>query len=321
MIRLGILQSHTFVLTAFFALIRNRFDVVHCCSFLDAFAARLARTLTGVPYIFWANGVPPPVKYIRQVSAGGRIFSRAVRDADELVVLSRYMQGYFQRRFQRAGRIIPAPVDLESFTLSEDRELSRQVILCVAALDDERKGGRFLIHAFDRLKKIRPEVVLEIGGVVSPQKRKELSKLVAPSWRKDVRFLDLSSTDELSEAYGRASITVLPSLWEGFGVSVLESLATGTPVVGTDDGAIPELISSPDVGRLFPPGETTVEPTNLEGFVQAMSEALDLIRKPETPKRCRKHAEAFSWDRIGPEFHALYREVTEGYSRVSVELP
>ena len=87
-------------------------------------------------------------------------------------------------------------------------------------------------------------------------------------------------------------------------------MATGTPVVGTRDGAIPELVNNVFVGRLFDPGETTIaEPVNVEGLVHALMEGLDLALRPETPLNCRRHAEQFSWQRIGPRYEELFERV------------
>jgi phosphatidylinositol alpha-mannosyltransferase len=103
--------------------------------------------------------------------------------------------------------------------------------------------------------------------------------------------------------FGRAAISVLPSLWEAFGMVVVESMATGTPAVGTRDGALPELICDEGVGRLFDPGPSTgAAPTNVEGLVRAMDEALTLSRDPDTALRCRARADEFSWLRQGPRY-------------------
>ena len=88
---------------------------------------------------------------------------------------------------------------------------------------------------------------------------------------------------------------------------VVESMAAGTPVVGTRDGALPELICNGAVGRLFDPGDgNAVEPNNVEGLVTAIEECLDLSRRPETALHCRKRAEKVSWERVGPAFEHLF---------------
>ncbi|MEE9296594.1 MAG: glycosyltransferase family 4 protein [Phycisphaerae bacterium] len=313
--RIGVLEFHAFLATSLIHLLGRRYDIVHCCTFTDAYAAGLARRVTGVPYVFWVNGIPAPVPYIRSVSLGSRVFRRSICNADEVISLSKHMHDYFEGRFGRGGVTIPVPVDVETFRLSRRRDHDRPIILCAAALEDARKGGRFLMRAFDILKQSCGTAVLQLSSPISDRTRSELLGLVSQRWRRDVHFLGTGHLAELPELFGRAAISVLPSLWEAFGMVILESMSTGTPVVGTRDGAIPELITTPDVGRLFEPGPTTTEPTNVEGLVQAMTEGLELSRRYETAERCRAHAEQYSWAAVGPRFEELYERLINGASR------
>jgi glycosyltransferase involved in cell wall biosynthesis len=302
----GILEFHPFAVTALASLLRGSYDVVLSSTFMDAYAATLARRLTGTPCVFWVNGLPPRIRYVRALTLRGAIFRRAIRQADEVVALSGYMQEDLGRRFGRSGERISAPVDTERFQLCRRRDHARPIVLCAAALDDVRKGGRLLMRAFDALKEIRPEATLQISSTVSRETQAALMTCVSPRWRDDVTFLGAGDLADLPAVYGRAAVSVLPSRWEPFGMVILESMATGTPVVATRDGAIPEIITDTRVGRLFDPGpEGTVEPTNLSGLVRALVEGLELSRNSETPARCRAHAEQFSWSVVGPRFETL----------------
>lgn len=307
--RVGVLEFHAFFLRCLPALLARRDDVVLCCTFLDTFAAILARRFTGAPCVFWVNSPPPPVQYFRSVTLGGGIVRRAMRGADELIALSRYMQELLDRKYGRPGLEIPIPVDLERFPLSRARDHERPVILCAAALDDARKGGRLLLRAFERLKETRPSARLQVVSPIGEPVVRELVSLVSPRWRGDVEFLG-DRTDALPELYGRAAVSVLPSLWEAFGMVVVESMATGTPVVGTRDGALPELIRDDGVGRLFDPGPTVgAAATNVDGLARALDEALTLSRDPETALRCRARADELGWERVGPRFEALFEQL------------
>ncbi len=308
--RAGFLEFHAFAGTALAALLNKRYDVVHCCTFTDAFAASMARRVTNVPYVFWVNGLPPRVRYIRTLTLRGAIFRRSIRYADEVVALSRYMHDDFADRFGRGGEVIPVPVDTVRFRLNAQRDLSRPIILCAAALDDERKGGTLLMRAFDRVKDSSPTAILQIACKLTPEKQAELMQHVSPKWREDVHLIGDGKLEDLPGVFGRAAVSVLPSLWEAFGMVILESMSTGTPVVGTRDGGIPELINNPRVGRVFDPGPTqTPQPTNLDGLVQALLEGIELSRSEDTSLACRAHAEQYSWSVVGPRFEAIYEEI------------
>ncbi len=62
MSRIGMMEFHPFFFTTLAALRRQRFDVLLCTSFMDAYAAIWSRRLTGVPCIFWVNGLPPLIR-------------------------------------------------------------------------------------------------------------------------------------------------------------------------------------------------------------------------------------------------------------------
>jgi phosphatidylinositol alpha-mannosyltransferase len=312
----GIRESHAFFPVLLGDLLRRNFDVVLCCAFLDAYAAILARNITGVPCVFWVNSLPPPIRYVREISAGGAFFRKVVRETDEMIVLSSYMQKWFDKRHGRGGVRIPVPVDTAQFGLSTVRDHRHPVILCASSLDDLRKGGVVLLRAFDRLKRHRPGAVLQVAAAVSDARRAELLCAVSPEFIEDVHFLGAGDVKDLPRLFGAAAISVLPSLWESFGMVVVESMATGTPVVGTRDGALPELISQAAVGRLFDPGQDGgVAPNNVEGLAQAMEECLDLSRLPETAQRCRAEAEKYGWPAVGPEFESLFERLANRRGR------
>jgi phosphatidylinositol alpha-mannosyltransferase len=312
--RAGVHEFHAFALHLLPTLLWNRFDVILNGTFLDTYVASLARRITGTPCVLLVNSPPPVVRYVRSITLGGAVYRRAMRDANEVIGVSRYMQSCLRERFGREGCHLPVPVDISRFPLSLERDHERPAILCASALDDRRKGGRLLMRAFDRLKERRPNVELRISAPVSAGTEAELLSLVAPRWRQDVRFLGAGELEDLPAMFGRAAVAVLPSMSEAFGMVVLEAMACGTPVVGTRDGAIPELISSSAVGRLFDPGaDATVEASNVEGLTNALSEALELSAQPGTAQRCRAHAEQYSWERIGPRYEDLFtRLAAEG---------
>jgi phosphatidylinositol alpha-mannosyltransferase len=319
MMKLGILEIYAFFLTLLPRLLRNRYDVVLSCTFMDGFAAQVARYITGTPYIFTCFAQPPKVQHYRSLTTKGAIFRRTILRADAFVCITKYVSDYFKQRWSIDGAVQLVPIDTNRFQPVKRPAGAPLTVLCAAALDDPRKGGRILMRAFDHLKHKRPDLLLQIAWTLKPELQDELSGLVSPCWRGDVHFL---GTDvDLPRLFACASVSVLPSLWESQGMVVLESLAAGTPVVCTRDGALPEILTDPSVGRLFDPGSGTVyEPTNLDGLVQALDEALDLSVSPETSSNCRAYVEQFSWEQQGPRWEDVLRRVAaKAPGAVSVE--
>ena len=88
----------------------------------------------------------------------------------------------------------------------------------------------------------------------------------------------------MAALYRRAWVTALPAIGEAFGIVLAESLACGTPVVGSPFGGIPEIIDRPEIGR----AARSLEPPDL---ADALLEALELAETPATapivPSACR----------------------------------
>jgi glycosyltransferase involved in cell wall biosynthesis len=120
-----------------------------------------------------------------------------------------------------------------------------------------------------------------------------------------VRWENLDDRHVLARTCGEAWVAALPSSSEAFGLVLAEALACGTPVVGYADGAIPELISDPAIGRLF--GE--LNPAELAG---ALLEAIELAGRPETAVRCRARAAEFSTEACTDAYLDLYRQLGAG---------
>ncbi|MBY0588214.1 glycosyltransferase family 4 protein [bacterium] len=322
--KVGIIEAHAFLVTCLASLLRHRFDIIQCCSFTDAFAASLARRVTGTPFVFWVNGLPPRVKYYRSLSLGGKVFTRAIQDADEVINISNFTQEYVAENYGRRGVVIPVPVAVERFPLVQGRSLDAPEILCTASLDDARKGGRVLFRAFQLLKSRRPTARLRIAYNLPETLRREFLSLVDEQYHGDIIFSGTGKLEDLPRWYAQAAVSVLPSMWEPFGLVVIESLAAGTPVVGTRSGALETLLADPTIGRLFDPGgENSIEPTNAEGLSQAIDEAIELSRHGETSRRARQFAEQFSWQAVGPRFEEIYNDIVSakrtGIPRASSE--
>jgi glycosyltransferase involved in cell wall biosynthesis len=84
---------------------------------------------------------------------------------------------------------------------------------------------------------------------------------------------------------------------------IIESLAAGTPVVGTKSGAIPEVLDSPDVGIMIEPDN---DPRELS---RALIQALNMAQDPIISKKCRQYVAPYSWDKLGPLYESLYLDV------------
>jgi len=117
----------------------------------------------------------------------------------------------------------------------------------------KRKGIDFLIRSMPFVVRAIPDVQLIVGGKGSClEKMKSLVRHLG--LERNVTFLGFVPDDHLNTLYNQARCVVVPSVFEGFGITVIEALAAGTRVVGTDVDGIREILNSGEYGRLVPYG-------------------------------------------------------------------
>ena len=190
-------------------------------------------------------------------------------------------------------------VDAEIFCPASDRAAVRTklglapdefVFLTVRRLDP-RMGLLTLLEAFAVARREYRCARLWIAGT-GPQRDELTARAAALGLGDAVRFLGFVPDAELPDCYRAADCTVVPSLaLEGFGLVTAESLACGTPVLGSDSGATPELLAPLGRHLLFAPGSA-------ESLAAKFHEVLGVPAFLPTRERCREYAvQAFSWNR------------------------
>jgi glycosyltransferase involved in cell wall biosynthesis len=111
--------------------------------------------------------------------------------------------------------------------------------------------------------------------------------------------------DDLPALYAVADAFVMPSLEEGFGMTVVEAMAAGTPVVGTRVGGIPALVDDGETGELVPSGDASA----LAAGIERLLDRLDASGAEPMARAARRRADDYAWDRIGAQFESVYEEV------------
>ncbi|MEZ5512867.1 MAG: glycosyltransferase family 4 protein [Steroidobacteraceae bacterium] len=153
--------------------------------------------------------------------------------------------------------------------------------------DFERKGGAVLLDAFTRVRRKRRDATLVLIG---PELRNLPDGVECLGFLRRERPADVA---KLEEEYRKASVYVLPSLYEPFGISLLEAMAHGLPCIGVSDFAMPEIVVEGATGRL-------VERGNADSLAVAM---LELVGEPEMATAFglagrKRLEERFTWDAV-----------------------
>lgn len=192
-------------------------------------------------------------------------------------------------------------IDTETFHPVEGVQRNPMRLMATCSADAPLKGMRYLLHAYARLLEKYPD--LELLLVSKPQPGGKTEKLVRRLHLKDkVKFVNGISTEEMVQYYAQASIAVVPSIYEGFGLPAGEAMACGVPVVSTDGGALPEVVG--DAGVIVPVKN-----------VAALADAIDQLLQDEDRRKQLGEAgrerilDKFCWQVCARQMTDYYREV------------
>lgn len=288
------LEHHmTHVPLAYAVLRAGRADVAHAWFTTDALAAGRWSRVTGRPSLLSYMGIPDHMGLMKPRKRLA-ITLRALEAVDAVVALSHHAARAFERWLGHEARVIHPPVDLGAFEPGPGRA-EVPTIICTAVSDVPGKRVPLLVAALEHVRRQRPGTRLV---VLRPRDPALAESLAQPG----VEFVDpVDDARALAGRYREAWVSALPSLYDSFGIVLTESMACGTPVVGSTAGAIPEVVDRPEVGRLFDGGEREL--------AHALLEALELSEDPATAQACRRRAEDFSVERCAAAYAALYDEL------------
>lgn len=167
---------------------------------------------------------------------------------------------------------------------------------------DPQKNTRFVIENIVELKKkglVKEKVVF--AGVSSIREIFPDGKDFEEELLRDFIFIGFVKKEDLVNLYNSAKIFLFPSLYESFGLPLLESMACGTPVVASNGGAIPEI--SGNAALLF-------DPRNSYEFQSALFNILnDADLRRELIERGYKRASQFCWTKMAQDTLRIYETI------------
>jgi glycosyltransferase involved in cell wall biosynthesis len=230
----------------------------------------------------------------------------AIRRATRLVCISASTESDLLRLFPRAAgktSVVPLAADRRFHRPRPAAEVEQAVaaygvrpgayVLATGTLEP-RKNLLRLIRAHASLgPDLRRDHPLLIVG---PRGWEEQEILSAVAGSDEVRVTGFVADEDLAALYAGCSVFCYPSLYEGFGLPVLEAMAAGAAVVTSDVSSLPE-VGGEAVVYVEPQQETSIA-TALERLLRSPGEREDLAR------RARRRAEEFSWDRVARELLA-----------------
>lgn len=245
-----------------------------------------------------------------------RVIPFLLRGQDHLVAISDATAADLRRLGLAADRIhvVPQGVDHDTYfprPREDARELARRkfgvtgpYLLYVARLEHPGKNHVRLLRAFRELSDSDPSLRLVLAGaewfgqdvIYAEARRLELGERV--------HFLGFVGDGDLPWLYSAAEALVFPSLFEGFGLPLLEAMACGTPVVASNVSSLPEVLG--DCGIL-------VDPRSASDIARGVRQALESARNGgQLSAAGRARARAFTWHRTAAATQDVHRLAAAG---------
>jgi len=279
-------------------------DIIHeqAIQGIGAFINRLYN----IPYVLFPRGT--------DLYFASGLFQRflvkiSLNNADALLAQTQHMAREMKGICLKEAVVIPNGVDLDRFSKLSKEEVRHKLgiteqektVLCVANLREE-KGQKYLIEAMEKVVIDYPESRLFIVG--SDFQNGKIQKLaLGKKIEQKVVFAGFVLPDEVPRYMAAADIFILPSLGEGFPNALLEAMAAGLPIVATNVGGIPEIVTEGENGFL-------VEPRNPQQLAEKL---LFLLENEDTRRRISKNnikkAKNYDWPSIIASLEEVYLRV------------
>jgi len=294
----------------------NRIDIA--ASHFALYTFPLLDKLNDTPLVIHFQG---PWAEEGAVEGGGRystilktfVEKSVYRRAGRYIVLSTAFREILARRYgidEGLIHVIPGGVNSARFavdkSVSEVREelgwsLDRPIVLVVRRLA-RRMGLENLLDAVEKVRRDIPDILVLIAGK-GPLREELEAIIVERNIGNNVRLLGFVPDEKLPLAYRAANLSIVPTVsLEGFGLITLESMASGTPVLVTPVGGLPETVSGLSE-QLILPGYGS------QDLAWGIRSALDGSLPLPSEKDCVKHVQDnFDWSLIGKRVLNVYNE-------------
>ncbi len=270
-----VIEHLTNFLPCAWRLLRHPADLIFPCNDYGGLAmAAFVRSLIGTPILFTEHA---------SLMGGGKSLSRNLRfQPDHLVVYSETVAEWVRKRSPQRVSVIPNGVDLDKFTSQGTRidfGLAKPVILCVASL--QRQNHKRLELAMQAVARLPQASLMVCGDGPDRAYFQALGEELLGE-----RFAIRSFTHEqMPSVYRSADAFTLPSLDEPFGLAYVEAMASGLPVVATEDEMRRYIVA--DAGILCDVTKPDI-----------YAEALTKVLRGDWRERSLTQALRFSWDAV-----------------------
>jgi glycosyltransferase involved in cell wall biosynthesis len=233
-----------------------------------------------------------------------RMQGRVARRAGPLITVSSSSARDICRDFRikpESVHIVPLGVDTRRFRPEAGQQRAVGRIVTVTSADSPLKGLPTLLRAVAKLA-TEGDVHLIVVGTPAPATREQVAQLALGD---RVTFVSGLPDEEYAKLLASAEVAVIPSMYEGFSLPAVEHMASGTPLVASRAGALPEVTG--DAAVLVSPGDAEELAAALRGVLDDAAERARLSALGLARVRMR-----FAWPAVAAATEELYRKAING---------
>ncbi len=287
--------------TGFFLLHRLKPDIIHTHSPEIGYIVSLQAAIFRIPVVNTCHGVTFSYEQFSPMKRRVETFFLKYGKFKEIVTVDRSSLPFFAGRAIKGVRYIPNGVSIEDFARREPRDSQTSGIRCLfVGRLEEQKGLKHLIQASKQLSQDIPDYSLTIVGEGS--RRDELTRMITEAGLSNrIRILDRVGLEELKGWYHSCDVFILPSIWEGMPLTLLEAWAAGLPAIVTSVGDIPYLCNDRENALIVRPGD----PGGLSDAVHLLARDAQLR---DNLGKCgeRTVKGGYSWSSVADRYLDLY---------------
>jgi glycosyltransferase involved in cell wall biosynthesis len=267
------------------------------------------KKLLMTPYVVCGHGSDIYLPPTWDQRATRKLRAAALESADAITALGPVMQARIRQLWRVESTIVPNGVHPARFAKLDKREAraltglndAGPIIIYVGALRTV-KGVEFLLKAMKTIAEADPTVtLLLVGDGVEREKLEGLVRNLGLEER--VRFIGRVDNEDVSRYLSASDLFILPSLAEGFGIALLEAMASGLPIVATNVGDIPSFVENDVNGFLVEPGRES----------EIAEKVLQLLQDRELRERMARdnlsNARLYSWDAATGKLEVLLKQL------------
>ena len=289
-----------------FQLRRANADLVHSLGYVGPIAS-------GTPQVVSVHDVNYLGHTGRRTPVGRRAFQffveKTVKKANHVITISRFSKSEIMTHlgipeekvsviYCAAREATPASSASSAQASEVVRNVRQPFMVAFSSLSAHKNIGR-LIAAFAKISSQVPHSLVLIGHM--PEKSAEIRAELEKAGDDRIHFTGFIPDEQVDALMGRASLFVFPSLYEGFGLPILDAQQAGVPIACSNVAALPEVAGD---------GAIVFDPLSTDDMARQLKRALlDLDLRETLVRNGRENARMFSWDKAARQTNEIYSKV------------